>query len=169
MEGWLLKSSGGKGDHRKTFGNALSKYDKRWFVLRGGNTMLYYYKAERDADRGQPPAGGVECHGCAIERVPGEQKQGGAFSSSSGFDIEFILHTADRVLNLRTNSEDTFRLWVAAIVKAGGRAPLQKGAFGMQPRSPRPTHVFPIFFVTTLIGNASVTPWTTACPTMLPR
>ena len=43
QEGWLLKSSGGK-EHRKTFGNAMSKWDKRWFVLRGGSTMLYYYK-----------------------------------------------------------------------------------------------------------------------------
>ena len=26
--------------------------------------------------------------------------------------IEFVLHTSDRVLGLRTNSEDAFRLWV---------------------------------------------------------
>ena len=111
MEGWLLKSSGGKGDHRKTFGNMKPKWDKRWFVLRGGSTTLHYYKTERDADKGNTPAGGVECDGCNIERVPDKLRSESGFSGLSGFDIEFILHTKDRVLNLRTDNEDTFRLW----------------------------------------------------------
>ena len=42
QDGWLFKQSGGKST--KSFGNALGKWDKRWFVLRGGSTMLYYYK-----------------------------------------------------------------------------------------------------------------------------
>ena len=82
-------------------------------------------QAERDADRGQPPAGGVDCHGSAIERVPSNGQRPGW--GNAGFDIEFILHTSERVLYLRANSEDTFRLWIAGIVAAGGRAPLQAG------------------------------------------
>jgi len=120
MEGWLLKSSGGKDQHRKTFGNVLNKWEKRWCVLRGGSTMLYYYKNERDADKGLPPSGGVDCHGSSVERV------------TSAGNIEFLLHTADRVLALRATNEDVFKMWVAAIVSAGGRAPLQRGALGHQ-------------------------------------
>ena len=77
--------------------------------------MLEYYKAERDADRGLPPAGSVDVHGSTIERHDTTNQRADV--------IEFVLHTSDRVLGLRTNSEDTFRLWVAAIVAAGGRAP----------------------------------------------
>ena len=80
---------------------------------------------DSDADRGQPPAGGVDCHGSAIERVPSNGQRPGW--GNAGFDIEFILHTSERVLYLRANSEDTFRLWIAGIVAAGGRAPLQAG------------------------------------------
>lgn len=39
----MLKQSGGKSE-KKSFGNAVGKWDKRWFVLRGGNTVLCYYK-----------------------------------------------------------------------------------------------------------------------------
>ena len=105
--------------HSLNSSSRLSQWDKRWFVLRGGSTMLEYYKAERDADRGLPPAGSVDVHGSTIERHDTANQRADV--------IEFVLHTSDRVLGLRTNSEDTFRLWVAAIVAAGGRAPLQKG------------------------------------------
>ena len=43
--------------HSLSSSSRQSQWDKRWFVLRGGSTMLEYYKAERDADRGLPPAG----------------------------------------------------------------------------------------------------------------
>ena len=82
--------------------------------------MLYWYKAEKDAERGSPPAGGIDCKGSHIERV----------ANSMAEDIEFLIHTGERVLGLRTASEDTFRLWVGAIVTAGGRAPLTKAALG---------------------------------------
>ena len=52
MEGWLLKASGGKEAKGFSIGNAVSKWDKRYFVLRGGSTTLSYYKHERDADKG---------------------------------------------------------------------------------------------------------------------
>ena len=42
QDGWLFKQSGGKST--KSFGNALGKWDKRWFVLREAARMLYYYK-----------------------------------------------------------------------------------------------------------------------------
>ena len=64
--------------------------------------MLEYYKAERDADRGLPPAGSVDVHGSTIERHDTANQRADV--------IEFVLHTSDRVLGLRTNSEDTFRL-----------------------------------------------------------
>ena len=87
--------------------------------------MLQYYKSERDAEKGVAPSGEVDCQGGAVERVSECDHH------SNGFNIEFVLHTAERQLTVRTNSEDTFKLWVAAIVAAGGRAPLQKDAMGM--------------------------------------
>lgn len=109
-------------------GNTLQKWDKRWFVLSGGTSQLNYYKSERDAARGNPPAGSVECMRSQIERI--------AMTSSNawgnaGYNIEFVLHTEERVLGLRAASEDAFRLWVSAIVTAGGRAPLQKNALSV--------------------------------------
>jgi hypothetical protein len=116
----------------------LQKWDKRWFVLQGGSTTLNYYKSERDADNGKPPSGGVSCASAHIERASVTANSGWG---SSGFEIEFVLHTAERMLGLRTNSEDTFRLWVGALVAAGARAPLQKDALcAHSHRPPSPGH-----------------------------
>ena len=39
MEGWLEKQSGGK-LQKKGLGNAMSKFDRRFFVLRAGTSTL---------------------------------------------------------------------------------------------------------------------------------
>ena len=79
---------------------------------------------EREAEKGREPSGGIDCHGSSIERLSRPT------SAAGGWDVEFAVHTADRVLTLRCQNDDSFRLWTSAIVAAGGRAPLQEEAMG---------------------------------------
>ena len=53
MEGYLHKQSGGKVGVKSSIGNAISKWDKRWFVLDATKCRLSYYKAEKDAKTGK--------------------------------------------------------------------------------------------------------------------
>lgn len=57
-------------------------------------------------------------------------------SKETAWDIEFALHcpASNRVLTLKANGDDSFRLWVAAVVHAGGRAPLAADAMGARHR-----------------------------------
>ena len=118
QEGWLLKKSGGK-NSKASVGNALQKWDKRWFTLRGGDSVLSYHKSDKDADRGKPAAGEISCVGCKIERIHGNV---GVGTHSEGWEVAFAVNTEGRVLTLRTDSEDSLSLWVGAIVAAGGAA-----------------------------------------------
>lgn len=117
MEGWLLKRSGGK-DQKKSIGNVLAKWDKRYFALPGGTSKLLYYKTERDAERGKAANGELNIEGCRVERI----LDAGGESAPDSWPVMFSIDTDDRVLTLRTDSGDTLRLWVAAIVAAGGSA-----------------------------------------------
>jgi hypothetical protein len=90
---------------------------------------LVILQGQKEADKGSAPAGSVECHGTSIERLASDLKSG----KGTSWDVHFALHTPERVLHLKANGEDSFRLWVAAIVAAGGRAPLQNSASGAHP------------------------------------
>ena len=93
QEGWLLKQSGGK-EGKKTLGNLVSKWDKRWFSIQGGSSTLCYHKTERDAERGKTPSGEINCDGAMIERVLG------GVNPSEGWEVQFALHVEGRVLTL---------------------------------------------------------------------
>ena len=84
---------------------------------------LVIRQGQKEADKGSNPAGSVECHGTSIERLASDLKSG----KGTSWDVHFALHTPERVLHLKANGEDSFRLWVAAIVAAGGRAELGAG------------------------------------------
>ena len=107
MQGFLEKQSGGKLDKKRSAGNALSKWDKRFFKLNPGSGLLAYYKTESDAQKGKPPAGTASCHGAVIEKPAG----------AAGH--EFALRTLDRVLTMRAQSEGDASQWVAAFAGAG--------------------------------------------------
>ena len=89
----------------------LGKWDKRWFVLRAAETVLYYYRSEDDGRNGAAPSGSVECRGSQIERTA---------SSSSGSEVDFVLFTKERKLRLRAPTETVFQSWASVIKGAGG-------------------------------------------------
>ena len=109
VTGWLHKQSGGKLYEKKSVGNKLSKWDKRWFVVTEGGGTLAYYKDPKDASRSKAAQGSVTLQGSSVERI-------------GGGDGTFALHTSDRILTLRAESDLEMRGWVRAIVASGGFA-----------------------------------------------
>ena len=116
MSGWLLKQSGGKLAKSGSIGNAMIKWDRRWFVLSGPSEMLHYYKAESDMLRGRPPAGSVEMIGSSLEQT-------------GGGDGSFVVHTPSRVLTLKTEEGTRdVQQWARAMVAAGAYCEFELGA-----------------------------------------
>ena len=114
MEGYLHKNSGGKLGAGRSAGNVLGKcgkWDKRWFSLLEGSTILCYFKDASAANCNEldaTPLGELDLLGCSIDRAtqPG--------------DLRFAIHTPTRVLRLRASDFDEVDQWCAAISTAAG-------------------------------------------------
>ena len=112
MQGHLLKNSGGKKadaksvgsvrPRRSSFGNAMSKWEKRYFVL-DQHSMLRYYKKEGD------------------DQAKNELNCQGALLSVLQRDSAFCIETRDRVLSLRAESDTQRSAWICALLQAGAQ------------------------------------------------
>ena len=86
-------------------GNALSQWNRRFFVL-SPDGILSYYKKAHDAAAGRTASGGLECMGALV-----------AVESSVGttsFSYHFTLETKERVLSLRAETDVDRSSWVCA-------------------------------------------------------
>ena len=109
--GYLEKCSSGKPPSMRRFsfgvGNSLSKWDKRFFVLRDGSSVVSYYKTEDDASSSSKPAQGtVTC-------------VGGVVTSDEGDDVTFCLSNPDRTLYLKAGDAASRKQWMDALTGAG--------------------------------------------------
>ncbi|KAL1510206.1 hypothetical protein AB1Y20_006535 [Prymnesium parvum] len=122
MEGYLVKQSGGRGGSSK--GEILKKWDRRYFVLRAGETKLRYYRSTDDFRAGKEPAGLLDTAGAhlKVEREP------------AVFEINLI--TPLRTLSIRADSATTLEHWVMAL-SCGSRAKdVERGSYGVTESSP---------------------------------
>jgi hypothetical protein len=118
MQSYLEKYSGGKqqtGSRMRRMsigiGNSLAKWDRRYFVLPSGSSMLAYHKVEEDASSiAKPALGTMPCQGSVVALNPDEPT---TFSMTATGENP-------RVLWLRAKSPELASDWVAAIVAAGG-------------------------------------------------
>ena len=117
--GFLDKYSGGKqpaGSRLRRFslgfGNALSKWDRRYFVLREGSQVLAYHKSQEDSNTSTKPAlGTATCEGSVVSVDAMDET---VFSIAQVNDS-----TQARPLPARHRGTQA-RMWVDAIVAAGG-------------------------------------------------
>ena len=129
MKGNLDKYSGGKQPTSSRlrkfslgFGNSLAKWDKRYFVLAEGSSMLAYHKNAEDADAASKPAlGTMPCEGSIV-----------ACDAEDGTIISLAqVGEQPRVLWLRAESPELAGQWVAAIKAAGAVEQATDGAAQM--------------------------------------
>jgi small GTP-binding protein len=116
FSGWLMKQSGGK-LRGGSVGNALAKWDRRWFLISGNGAPLCYYKDAQQlggTKRLAKPAGTVEMSGSSIERT-------------GGGDGTFSVHSSQRVLTLKADNDAKMQAWARAMVAAGAYAEFEVG------------------------------------------
>ena len=82
---------------------------QRWFVIEEGSDTLVYYKDPPQVSNRKHALGALGLLGCTIERI-------------GGGDGTFQVHTKERVLTLRAESEADMRRWVLAFEASGGIA-----------------------------------------------
>ena len=140
--GWLEKKSGGKQDGRLHLGNALNKWERRFFSL-DEEGVLSYYRSPSDT----APAGTMDCNGGALE-----QHDGCVLSVHS---------IKGRVLTLRAADDDDCIGWVCALAAFvdGGAARGAQRALGSQlpaaPPAPPPQPCAPFGAGRSLGGSAA--------------
>ena len=100
VEGWLEKSSAGK-QGGLSWGGFRSKWDRRFFVLRG-STLMYYKDESADAS-----AGTIDCSDAAVEWA------------ADG--LNFSISTDDRTLALRASNTVDVERWRVAFSRGGAR------------------------------------------------
>ena len=102
FRGTLFKKAGGKAFVKKK--RAVSKWNKRWFVLPPGSTRISYYKSETDQMEGQEALGAVDCEGATVFLK--EIKSG---------VHRFTIRSAQRELKLRAPGADEYASWMEAL------------------------------------------------------
>ena len=90
--GWLKKQSGGK-SKKPTVGNALAKWDKRYFELNTDGQLKYFKRAGDDA-----PAGALDVTGASVAAMDD--------------GITFSVGTDSRKLTLRADAAADRDEWV---------------------------------------------------------
>lgn len=103
--GWLLKKSGGK-EGKRSFGNALAKYDRRYFVCDEGK--LSWYKKERDP----------ECVG-SLELL------GAHIATKDDVKIKVTSRDGSRTLTLKTDTPDAREAWIAVLRRAAAASAVE--------------------------------------------
>ena len=124
-EGYLLKCSGGKkvkkegsgsrlGMRRASFGNALSKWERRFFVITTNNVLQYYKKAQ-DAATGKSPSGELQLMGGLVS------VEGLATDKSTSFSFRFTLETRERTMSLRAETDVERSGWIQRLLECGAQ------------------------------------------------
>ena len=84
-EGYLLKNSGGKkssmssltsGGRRNSIGNALSKWERRYFVISTADQSIKYWKKAADHAAVKPPSGELSCTAAYVAVEGGDVGEG---------------------------------------------------------------------------------------------
>lgn len=115
--GYLEKYSGGKQQTGSSLrrisigiGNSLAKWERRYFVLADGTSMLSFHKVAEDAQPGGKPARGtMPCKGSIVSLDPNDPT---AFSLSATGEQPTVMW-------LRAESLQAAEKWIGAIVAAG--------------------------------------------------
>lgn len=102
-KGWMEKKSGGHSGADKL--KLFQKWDKRWFVLPKGGTLLAYYKSDDDFKRNEQPLGAVECKGARVF-LKGVTKDD---------EYRFTVASDTRELKLRAKDKADYDAWMAIL------------------------------------------------------
>jgi hypothetical protein len=129
--GYLDKYSGGKQATTSRlrrfslgFGNSLAKWDRRYFVLHDGSSVIAYHKTQEDAESSSKPAlGTASCSGSIVSLDE---------SDDSVLSITLVGETTARVLWLRAPDSAGAQRWVDAIVRAGAKESASSADDGAQ-------------------------------------
>ncbi|KAL1504897.1 hypothetical protein AB1Y20_008666 [Prymnesium parvum] len=98
-EGWMEKKSGGHSGTTKF--KMMQKWDRRYFVLPKGSTVLSYYTSDEDFKLKLEALGSVECKGARVF-LKGVTKED---------EYRFTLVSKDRELKLRARNMADYHAW----------------------------------------------------------
>jgi hypothetical protein len=102
--GILEKKSGGKAGKSKW--RLSEKWSKRWFVLPPGQSVISYYKTEKEQTSGKEALGNIDCAGATVFLKEVKEKSG---------VHRFTVRTSQRELKLRATNAAGYQAWITAI------------------------------------------------------